>query len=107
MLTDWLHHLLEVQRPGVWDHARPQQRISRPDLTLEDYQEGDWETIAQKIYCDQQFKTDPKLKQVSLHEDVVRQCMERDQFSCVVTRTKSDKLFPFIPLAWTDTVSNN
>jgi hypothetical protein len=76
-------------------------------LTLEDYREGDWETIAQKIYCDQQFNTDAKLEPVSLDRDEIRKCMERDQFSCVVTHTKSNTLFPFIPIGWNNGVDNN
>ncbi|CAG7561203.1 unnamed protein product [Fusarium equiseti] len=103
----WMHHLLPHQPDDVWKHALRRPPIYRPNLTLEDYQEADWETISQKIYYDQHFRTNPELKTLSLGQGEVRKCMERDQFSCVVTHTKSDRLFPFIPIGWNNSVDNN
>lgn len=102
-----MHHLLPHQPEDIWKHALHRPPIYRPDLTLEDYQEADWETISQKIYYDMRFNTDPKLETVSLDQGEVRKCMERDQGSCVVTQTKATKTFPFIPLEWNNSVENS
>lgn len=107
MVTDWMHQLLQWDPEGVWDHAQHRPPIYRPHLTLEDYQEGDWETIAQKIYYDQHFHTDPGLETVSLDQDESLKCQNRDYKSCVVTDTKPFKLFHFIPLGWNNSVANN
>ncbi|KAJ4022966.1 hypothetical protein NW752_003422 [Fusarium irregulare] len=103
----WMHHLLPYQAADVWEHALYRAPIYRPNLTLEDYQDAEWETFSQTIYYAQRFRTDPKLETVSLDPDEVRKCLERDQSSCVVTHQTGVKVFPFIPMEWNNSVDNN
>ncbi|RBR25377.1 uncharacterized protein FIESC28_01814 [Fusarium coffeatum] len=103
----WMHHLLPYQPADVWEHALYRAPIYRPNLTVEDYQDAEWETFSQTIYYAQRFRTDPKLETVSLDPDEVRKCLERDQSSCVVTHQTGAKVFPFIPIGWNNSVENN
>jgi len=107
MDTD-MHHVDPDQPKNPWELALYQAPIERPALTLEDYQEADWETISQRIYYDQRFRTNPQLDTVYPMDEELQKCLQRDRHSCRVTElTDQIMLFSFIPLRWNDSVANN
>ncbi|KAJ4137256.1 hypothetical protein NW768_002838 [Fusarium equiseti] len=105
----YMHHLdPENLNSATWRHALYKPPVEQPKMSDEDDRHADWETIAQSMYYESRFETNPNLPAITEPKaEEISKAHSRDKGKCVVTGCPDVKHFWLIPFTWNNTPPHN
>lgn len=93
-----------------WQHAIPEPYEEQPEMTEEEFDEGDLEDVLKAIRHQNRFQTLEHLQPIRHNAHSVKaeeaKCLGRDSYMCVATGNPSSSVFWFIPFTWNDTANH-
>jgi len=104
-----MHHLdPENLNRDIWAHALYKPPVPQADMSAEDDRNADWATIAQSMYYNSRFETNPNLPVIAeAKAEEITKAHSRDKGKCVLTDCPGIKHLWLIPFTWNNSQPHN